>query len=76
MSGISRTQLQGMASTFSGEGANNRYASNRVRKVEHNLTVGDVVDSVLKKNAWGIEDYNPKAMVKDLLPVHTHVRAK
>ena len=23
-----------------------------------------------------MEDYNPKAMVKDLLPVHTHVRAK
>ena len=41
-----------------------------------NITIKDVVDNVLKKPAFGMEDYNPKAMVKDLLPVHTHVRAK
>ena len=31
---------------------------------------------MLKKQTFGIDDYNPKAVVKDLLPVHTHVRAK
>lgn len=36
----------------------------------------DIVDSMLKKQAFGMDDYNPKAVVKDLLPVHTHVRAK
>ena len=40
------------------------------------ITIRDVVDNVLKKPAFGMEDYNPKAMVKDLLPVHTHVKAK
>ena len=40
------------------------------------LTVTDVVDSVLKKQTFGIDSYNPKAMVKDLLPVKTHVRGK
>ena len=31
---------------------------------------------MLKKETFGIDDYHPKAVVKDLLPVHTHVRAK
>jgi hypothetical protein len=31
---------------------------------------------VLKKPTFGFEDYNPKATVKDLLPVNTHVRSK
>ena len=35
-----------------------------------------MVDNVLKKPTFGFEGYNPKAMVKDLLPVNTHVRAK
>ena len=30
----------------------------------------------MKKPTFGFEGYNPKALVKDLLPVHTHVRAK
>lgn len=41
-----------------------------------NLSIQDIVDNVLKKPAFGFEDYNPKAVVKDLLPVNTHVRAK
>ena len=41
-----------------------------------NLSVQDIVDSVLKKQAFGFEGYNPKPVVKDLLPVHAHVRAK
>ena len=65
-----------MSNTFSGVEGNRRYASNAKRPDLHNISVKDVVDTVLKKNTWGIEDYNPKAMVKDLLPVHTHVRAK
>ena len=30
----------------------------------------------MKKQAFGIDIYEPKPVVKDLLPVHTHVRAK
>ena len=30
---------------------------------------------MLKKPVFGFEGYNPKAKVKDLLPVNTHVRA-
>jgi len=40
------------------------------------LTVQDILDNMLGKQAWGIDHYNPKAVVKDLLPVNTHVRAK
>ena len=47
-----------------------------VKKNPHNLTVQNIVDNVMKKQAFGIESYNPKASVKDLLPVNTHVRAK
>ena len=47
-----------------------------LRKNQHNLTVTNVVDIVLRKPAFGFEGYNPKAVVKDLLPVNTHVRAK
>ena len=42
----------------------------------HNLTIQDIVDNVLKKPVFGFDGYNPKATVKDLLPVNTHVRAK
>ena len=45
-------------------------------KGDHGLSVQDIVDSMLKKQTFGMDDYNPKAVVKDLLPVHTHVRAK
>jgi hypothetical protein len=38
--------------------------------------VQDIVDNVLRKHAFGFEGYNPKAVVKDLLPVKTHVRDK
>ena len=30
----------------------------------------------MKKTTFGFDGYNPKAMVKDLLPVHTHVKGK
>ena len=30
----------------------------------------------MKKTVFGFDGYNPKAMVKDLLPVHTHVKGK
>ena len=36
------------------------------------LTVRDVVDNVLRIPAFGFEGYNPKASVKDLLPIETH----
>lgn len=40
------------------------------------MTVNDIVNSVLRKQAFGFDGYNPKAVVKDLLPVNTHVKAK
>ena len=40
------------------------------------LSVQDIIDNIQKKAAFGIDDYNPKPMVKDLLPVHTHVPSK
>ena len=46
------------------------------KRPEMKLTITDVVDAVLKKQTFGIDSYNPKAMVKDLLPVKTHVRGK
>ena len=54
----------------------NSTAKNALGAREHGLSVQDVVDNMLRKPAFGFEGYNPKATVKDLLPVHTHVRAK
>ena len=51
-------------------------ARNGLHMRDANLTIQDIVDNVLKKPAFGFEGYNPKATVKDLLTVHTHVRAK
>ena len=51
-------------------------AANRMHCRDHSLTVQNILDNILRKQAFGIDDYNPKAVVKDLLPVHTHVRAK
>ena len=46
------------------------------RRNQNNLTIQNVVDNVMKKTVFGFDGYNPKATVKDLLPVNTHVRAK
>ena len=54
----------------------NSTARNGLHIRDGNLTIKDIVDNVLKKPAFGFEGYNPKPVVKDLLPVHTHVRAK
>lgn len=43
---------------------------------DNGLSIQEIVDNVLKKPAFGFEGYNPKPVVKDLLPVKTHVRAK
>lgn len=54
----------------------NSTARNALHNRDPNLTVKDIVDSVLRKQAFGFEGYNPKPVVKDLLPVHTHVKSK
>ena len=54
----------------------NSTARNGLHVRDNSLTVQDIVDSVLKKPAFGFTGYDPKPVVKDLLPVHTHVRAK
>ena len=54
----------------------NSTARNGLHVRDNGLSVQDIVDSVLKKPVFGFEGYNPKPVVKDLLPVHTHVRAK
>ena len=54
----------------------NSSARNALGMRDGDLSIQDIVDSMLKKQAFGIDDYNPKPVVKDLLPVHTHVRAK
>ena len=54
----------------------NSGATNGMHCRDPSLTVQDIIDNMLRKQAFGIDDYNPKATVKDLLPVHTHVRAK
>ena len=54
----------------------NSTARNGLHLRDNSLSIQDIVDNVLKKPAFGFENYNPKAVVKDLLPVHTHVRAK
>lgn len=64
-----------MNNTASGVGGKTMN-STMMRKNQHNLTISNIVENVLKKPAFGFEGYNPKAMVKDLLPVNTHVRGK
>ena len=54
----------------------NSTARNGLHMRDNSLTVKEIVDNVLKKPAFGFDNYEPKAVVKDLLPVHTHVRAK
>ena len=49
-------------------------AKNGLNRRDHGLSIQEIVDNVLKKPAFGFEGYNPKAKVKDLLPVHTHVK--
>ena len=51
-------------------------AKNAMGHRDPNLSITDIVNNVLKKPAFGFEGYNPKAVVKDLLPVNTHVRAR
>ena len=50
-------------------------ARNGLGQRDHGLSIQEIVDNVLKKPVFGFEGYNPKAKVKDLLPVNTHVRA-
>jgi len=47
-----------------------------IRDQNPNLSIQDIVDNVLKKQAFGFEGYNPKAIVEDSFPVKTHVHAK
>lgn len=54
----------------------NSTARNALANRDPDLTVQDIVDSVLRKQAFGFEGYNPKAVVRDLIPVHTHVKNK
>jgi len=54
----------------------NTTARNGLGNRDAGLTIQDIVDNVMKKPVFGIDGYNPKATVKDLLPVNTHVRAK
>ena len=53
---------------------NNSWANpaNTGKKMSGDLTVRDVVDNVLKIPAFGFHGYNPKASVRDLIPVETH----
>ena len=51
-------------------------ARNGLHQRDAGLSVQDIVDNMLRKPAFGFENYNPKAVVKDLLPVNTHVKAK
>ena len=85
---ISGARQQVMNNTISGAGLSvsgarkegwdnpNSSAKNGLGMRETNLSIQDIVDSMLKKQAFGMDDYNPKPVVKDLLPVHTHVRGK
>lgn len=50
-------------------------AKNSLHRRDHGLSIQEIVNNVLKKPVFGFEGYNPKAKVKDLLPVNTHVRA-
>ena len=54
----------------------NSGAMNATHIRDQSLTVQAIIDNMLKKQAFGIDDYNPKPTHKDLFPVHTHVRAK
>ena len=51
-------------------------AHNNLGNRDPTLTVKDVVDSMVKKETFGIPNYNPKPVVKDLLPARHHVKAK
>ena len=42
------------------------------KKMSGELTVRDIVDNVLRVPAFGFQGYNPKATVKDMLPVEAH----
>jgi len=60
------------------EGWGNPYstAKNCLSTRHASLSVKDIVDNMVHKKAFGMDYYEPKAFVKDLLPVHTHVRSK
>ena len=47
---------------------NNTFGTSLQRRNQHNLTVQNVVENVMKKTTFGFDGYNPKAMVKDLCP--------
>ena len=51
-------------------------AKNNLANRDNELTVKDVVDGILNKQPWGMEGYNPKPVVKDMLPARHHVKAK
>ena len=46
------------------------------KKMAGELTVRDVVDNVLRVPAFGFQGYNPKATVKDMLPIEAHKQQK
>ena len=71
-----RRDMMRMNNTDSGVRGANATGTSMVRRNVTKLNVQDVVDNMLKKPTFGFEGYNPKATVKDLLPVNTHVRAK
>jgi len=60
------------------EGWNNpdSTARNAFNMRSNDLSIQEIVDSVLNKKPFGFDGYNPKAVVRDLLPVKTHLKNK
>ena len=74
--GLTSAQLSVTGARKDGWDNPNSTARNGLHMRDNNLTIQDIVDNVLKKPAFGFEGYNPKAVVKDLLPVKTHAPVK
>ena len=49
-------------------------ANTAKNKIGHQITVREVVDCVLKIPSFGFTGYNPKASVRDLIPIETHMQ--
>ena len=65
---MSLAVLGNVAEGWSNPNSNAKNALNN-RKMDMGLSIQDIVDNVLKKPTFGFPNYEPKAVVKDLLPV-------
>ena len=72
---MSLAVLGNVAEGWSNPNSNAKNALNN-RKMDMGLSIQDIVDNVLKKPTFGFPNYEPKAVVKDLLPVKVTKVAK